>query len=288
MENTKFQIEGTVNQVNNTGDNNMTFSGSGLLSPGKAKNVGKAEKDSWIKREVPYLKLLSYIVFAAIIFWVLAIVSYNLGFAIVDPQNIILTIVGILATFVVVSNYVQLAVMKKEIDSKIQDFRVLEGRLDENFKKVDRENRELKDKVQILNTDILKIFGREWEPFEALINSHLNMGQYCEDDDHNKTLDRGEYFNAIRLMLVQVDLIGRIEGYEKQEAYMNAKFKLLGEFNIVLSEAEKKYLADMINVPDVAQSGDKYISKLKQLIEKAHDCTPSKQCNLTQSNGKSS
>jgi hypothetical protein len=78
--------------------------------------MNEMEKDRWL-----YLKILGVIILGAIVFWFLAIVSYSyFGFAL-GANNVVLTLVGILATFVMVSNYMQMAEVKRNIDKRIDD-----------------------------------------------------------------------------------------------------------------------------------------------------------------------
>jgi len=62
-----------------------------------------------------YAKIFIIVLFGAIIFWTLAVVSYKFfGFEI-NSTNIVLTLVGIVAAFVVISNYMQVYEVKNEV-----------------------------------------------------------------------------------------------------------------------------------------------------------------------------
>jgi hypothetical protein len=75
-----------------------------------------------------YIKVFGVTIVSAIVFWGLAILSYKFfGFEI-NATNIVLTLVGILATFVVISNYLQVKEVKdefynyyKNIEANIRD-----------------------------------------------------------------------------------------------------------------------------------------------------------------------
>lgn len=69
------------------------------------------------KKNYTYLIILGITVGAAILFWALAIIAYRcFDIYYIDKNNVILTFVGILATFVVVSNYAQISEIKNDIE----------------------------------------------------------------------------------------------------------------------------------------------------------------------------
>ena len=68
-----------------------------------------------------YTKLLIYITIGAVIFWILAVLAYkffNVGFTL---EATVITFIGILATFVVVSNYLQVKEIKEDLSQKITE-----------------------------------------------------------------------------------------------------------------------------------------------------------------------
>jgi hypothetical protein len=68
-----------------------------------------------------YWNIFGILVLVTIVFWIVAaIVSNWFGFYISDT-NIVLTFIGVLATFVVISNYAQVQEIKKVFDDKIKE-----------------------------------------------------------------------------------------------------------------------------------------------------------------------
>lgn len=65
-------------------------------------------------------------------------ICFHISSCVIDNQNIILTFVGILATFIVVSNYSQVRVVKEELDQRAKD-------LEEKF-----------NEIRIIHSDELK------------------------------------------------------------------------------------------------------------------------------------
>jgi hypothetical protein len=61
-----------------------------------------------------YMKILGITIFSAIVFWFLAVLSYKFFKFEISSTNVILTLVGILATFIVISNYLQVKEIKDE------------------------------------------------------------------------------------------------------------------------------------------------------------------------------
>jgi cell division protein FtsL len=85
----------------------------------------KIEKLSKHKPEKqPYIKLLLWVLFGAIVFFTFAVVlnrAYHFG---ISDTSVVLAFVGILATFIVVSNYIQMKDLErkiKDLDTKVND-----------------------------------------------------------------------------------------------------------------------------------------------------------------------
>jgi hypothetical protein len=71
------------------------------------------------KKKNEYLNLFLIIIAGAIVFWILAVLSYILFGVVISSDSIILTFVGILATFVVVSQYIQLKEIKEDVSDTL-------------------------------------------------------------------------------------------------------------------------------------------------------------------------
>lgn len=67
-----------------------------------------------------YWKLLGVLIFASFVFWVFAVVALKCFDVAIELDNVILTLVGILATFVVVGNYMQVKEVKDEFNGKVE------------------------------------------------------------------------------------------------------------------------------------------------------------------------
>ncbi|MCL2596225.1 MAG: hypothetical protein FWD66_00890 [Paludibacter sp.] len=110
-----FSFSGTINQSNIQGNNHVDINGDISPSPDKLFNIIKnKQRNNWF-----YGKILGIIILSALILWGLAIVAlkyFNLNLT-EHGLEIILTFIGILATFIVVSNYMQV----KDIDRKFEN-----------------------------------------------------------------------------------------------------------------------------------------------------------------------
>lgn len=80
-----------------------------------------------------YLLLLGGCIASAFIFWVIAVFAAKYYSFYVSHDNIILTMVGILATFVVVSNYVQIADIRKEFNIRVSELEKMENDIRKEF-----------------------------------------------------------------------------------------------------------------------------------------------------------
>jgi hypothetical protein len=126
----KFHIQGKVNQVSESGDIINSYTGDVVVDKsnnnsisnkaGKEDNVSNSkQKNEWMRI---YLTIFAIVLCGAIVFWVFAVIAYErFGFASIDPTNIILTAVGIAATFVVVSNYIQIKEIEDKFERKVKE-----------------------------------------------------------------------------------------------------------------------------------------------------------------------
>jgi hypothetical protein len=129
----KFHIQGKVNQVSESGDIINSYTGDVVVDKsnnnsisnkaGKEDNVSNSkQKNEWMRI---YLTIFAIVLCGAIVFWVLAVIAYEcFGFASIAPTNIILTAVGIAATFVVVSNYIQIKEIEDKFERKVKEVKV--------------------------------------------------------------------------------------------------------------------------------------------------------------------
>ena len=69
--------------------------------------------------KISYWKILIIVLIAALVFWVLAVLSQKcFGFTVSEETSIV-TIIGILSTFVVIGNFTQTQAIKEDINAKI-------------------------------------------------------------------------------------------------------------------------------------------------------------------------
>jgi DNA-binding Xre family transcriptional regulator len=115
------QGEATVNGGSNNSASLINVQSSEELKK-EILEITKGEIDK-LRKEIPekplyifpdYIKLLLYIIGAGIIFWLLALIFHYCGFEIVKPDALVMTFVGIIATFVVISNYMQVKEVKDD------------------------------------------------------------------------------------------------------------------------------------------------------------------------------
>lgn len=143
-----------------------------------------------------FFKIFGITIGAAIVFWGLAILAAKYcKFEVVDNDRIILTLVGILATFVVISNYMQVKevkdefssqvkVVKDEFSSKISEFQLQVEEVKDKFNlheqnvknKIEKIENSLKN-VENNVTEKLKIF---FEDYEDVVDLKINISQVNE------------------------------------------------------------------------------------------------------------
>jgi flagellar basal body-associated protein FliL len=127
-------------------------------------------KDKWF-----YVKILCVVILCAIVFWALAVCAYQwFGFNVIEAQDIVLTLVGILATFVVISNYAQVQTIKQDFEKNISDIeRNCKKLIEENEQKLANEINEiekrLKDKLVLSNK--IDSYMPKFNAYRALIDA---------------------------------------------------------------------------------------------------------------------
>jgi len=118
-----------------------------------------------------YWWLLGIILSSAFLFWVLAVIAYKyFDFGIIDEKGIVLTLIGVLATFIVVSNYMQV----KEIENKFN-------------KQIYETNKKILELQQILEQ------FQEFSPFFSQIAEQFK--NKIKDDKPKKTPSRTKLEN---------------------------------------------------------------------------------------------
>jgi archaellum component FlaC len=121
----------------------------------RLEKLGKTAK----KSRRFYLIIFLVIIASAAAFWFLAVASYKyFGFAL-DANNVILTLVGILATFVVISNYAQVVEVKNEFKEKLSTAESLGDeikRLEEKFERTANDAKEIEEKLERFEKELKK------------------------------------------------------------------------------------------------------------------------------------
>jgi hypothetical protein len=141
MDDINFHLYGNITQSNLSGNNKIEITGKITKEEESAPEEPQPTKENkknykkFLDLKNEYLKILIAIVVGSIVFWGIAVLAYQIGFAPVDPTNIILTFVGILATFIVVSNYMQVKEVKDNVKNIIGEYKnkidVLEGKIEQ-------------------------------------------------------------------------------------------------------------------------------------------------------------
>ena len=69
-----------------------------------------------------YLKIFIILVICVIVFWVLAVLIHHYYSFNIDINHIVITFIGVIATFVVISNYFQVSSIEKRMEFKINEY----------------------------------------------------------------------------------------------------------------------------------------------------------------------
>ena len=138
-----------------------------------------------------YAIVFAIIVAGAIGFWVLAVVSYRyFGFAL-DANNVVVTLVGILATFVVVGNYLQVQDVKREFGVKVSGVEIKMNALKNDFaEKISDVKGEFAELEQCVKGNLLVenlLDSRNidmWKYLNSVYNIKVEFGNYKSYDNY--------------------------------------------------------------------------------------------------------
>lgn len=124
----------SVNQQNTNGDNNAEIKKEiGPLEHRDNKNIAPK------KEGINYFKIFIVVLIGTVIFWGLSLLSYFIvGFAI-SETSIVLTFIGILTTFILISNYAQVKEIKDDFE---------------------RDKRELYNRIETLEKEVSKLAAK--------------------------------------------------------------------------------------------------------------------------------
>jgi methyl-accepting chemotaxis protein len=112
MDNIELQVNEEIYQINLNGKNSIKIMGKLIKQTETTKNVDKKDTN-------PYHSLLFWITGLSVVYFVLAVLLNHFFDFGISPDSIVLVFVGILATFIVVSNYMQVQDIKKEFTNEV-------------------------------------------------------------------------------------------------------------------------------------------------------------------------
>ncbi|MDR1417262.1 MAG: hypothetical protein LBJ57_07600 [Prevotellaceae bacterium] len=208
-----------------------------------------------MKNKWSFLIIFAVVVACAVVFWALAIVAYKCFSFALEPTNVILTLVGILATFVVVSNYMQVRDVKDEFGKEVQKIRSELGtKKQEVMAEVEKI---LESKVQEIRVEFgkeilewVKRFGLEI----ATVNDNIKLVKIYDSFDLFSTCCAMEKYDIA--LPIGIDALHNVErGGIRRMVHMI--LKELKDKRIVLSKIKKAQCSEKV---------DKLIKKFPEVV----------------------
>ena len=144
-----------------------------------SKKENQLPKGWEIKKLNEYFKLIGYVLITFIVVWILALIS-NKCFGIeINSDTAIISFIGIIATFIVVGNYSQVAEMRNQALEQTKSYNL---KIDEfNLKLAEIED--LKQKLELKEEQIGIL---ESEFYESQFNNYMYIGaQYLMSNHFN-------------------------------------------------------------------------------------------------------
>jgi predicted RNase H-like nuclease (RuvC/YqgF family) len=193
--------------------------------------------------------------------------GYNIKWNVeIVSTSIILTFVGVLATFVVVSNYAQTKDIQRDFENKVKEIKEQFGDIEKKL--LDQIDEKIKIKIEH-REDIEAVM------FYSLISFILRINEESKkspDEESQKSPDEEDYTESLDYAMMSMRIINRINdkeipGYLSALVHSNISMLLLNNAHIKkiqLSSAYKSLYIEILN--DCKDSDkDKFIEAIKNI-----------------------
>jgi hypothetical protein len=175
------------------------------------------KKESFLSKAKKYI--FNYWLFLILIVLLAINICLNISHAIIDNQNLILAFVGILATFIVVSNYAQVKDIERAFNKK-------ENELNKKIENIENSNKNTLNKIDSLRS--------EAEEFKYNIN--------------NKIPDIYNFFRSVNCFTDALRLFNSPAFDENYKSYfisiLDSLFDSLTYYNRIKNEMDKRFDKD--------------------------------------------
>lgn len=166
-----------------------------------------------------YLKLIGYVLITFVVVWILAIISNKCFDIEINSDTAIISFIGIIATFIVIGNFSQVAEMKNQTLEQTNNYNLKIQEFDAKLKEIDT----LKEKLEAKEKDIEKLQTEFYESQFRYFS--ITGGQFFLDSQHNSA-----YFFLLATL-------GLLPDYKKKHIY-DHPIDLLTR---TMAKVEKKY-----------------------------------------------
>ncbi|MBP1638943.1 MAG: hypothetical protein H6Q17_526 [Bacteroidetes bacterium] len=182
------------------------------------------------------MKNKNYWLFGASILLLIISIALNISSFVLTNEAIVLVFVGILATFIVVGNYAQVAEIKKEFQDKIKEIN------DGNKTERNKLNAELQDKtkeLQDLKNSVLYNIGETYRTLSyTSINENLckssvgyaikGVNAYEQSRDFNEQKYKESYSEGLSQMILSI--LKDKTNWEKESDFDNKRIEEVKQF----------------------------------------------------------
>lgn len=129
-------------------------------------------KNEYKDKNIFLIFIGKYWFFGTALFMLGVSIALNIDKSVLTNESIVLTFIGILATFIVVGNYAQVSEIKNEFSSKINDIRIDKEAIEETKKEIEQAKEEIektkkeieqaKEEIEQAKTDIADLRGESY------------------------------------------------------------------------------------------------------------------------------
>lgn len=189
-----------------------------------------------------YLKLIGYVLLTFVVVWILALISNKCFDIEINSDTAIISFIGIIATFIVVGNYSQVAEMRNQALEQTKNYNLKIEEFDSKLKEIDK----LKESVEAKEKDINNL---QIEFYESQVKIYMGFSTiYYSSKNFSTTFYltimilklfkkiayKSHYNSAISML---INCIGLID----ENVFTRDKYE---EINIIISEIEELRIYD--------------------------------------------
>lgn len=196
-------------------------------------------------------------------FWIFGAIIVNCFPVSIDVQTgVVLTFIGILATFVVISNYAQMQEMKRDFAAKVDE---IEKNADANITEIKKYQAEFIKKQKEIENQRATLNEMKWR----IVVNNVRVLEQCADLNYEKS----DIFikNNLLAVLCYIDFLDEKSSVKMIESFLTKIIQYINKEKITEITDKNWY---EINLDFLSEKEIKHAEQLKELIGKMKEKSP--------------